>query len=688
MAGEERSGRLRFPWRGGASGQHAPGDWRATIRTRLLVTAVGFAVWTISIEARLLYLQVYRHADFVARAASQQMQTVDAPAKRGDILDRNGRLLAYSVDAESLWADPARVDDVEKTASAICRALDECSASDLRDLGQSLRRKARFAFLQRKLSPAEERRLKALDLPGVGFLTESRRFYPNRELLAHVLGYVGTDNVGLGGLESRYDSQVRGRPGKIIVETDAHQRPVSSRVERQPTSGASLELSIDEVLQHIAERELRQGVLENRAAGGSAIIMNPWTGEILALANYPGFNPNIYGRFSPEIRRNSSTQETYEPGSTFKIVTASAALEEHVIDANDPVDCAPGVISFGSRSIRDVHAYGVLPFSDVIAKSSNVGAIRVGLRVGRERLGRYISRFGFGHTLSPDFEGESPGIVWNTTTLDASALASVTIGYQIAVTPLQMAAAVSSIANGGTLYEPRVVRAFIKDGRRTTIAPKALRRTVSERTALELTAMMEGVIEHGTAKTAQIDGYTLAGKTGTAQKLVNRRYSTTDYNASFVGFLPSRKPALTIVVVVDSPRAHGYYGAVVAAPIFRRIAEASLRHLGIPQTINPPPPVLLTRHDPDALRPTPVRAALIQRALEPARAGLMPDLRGLSARDAVRMLTRVGMTAQLSGSGFVVEQSPAAGSPLVPGAMCALTLGRRPPPDPSGDRTP
>jgi len=686
MIGAQRLSRLRFPWsadRSRTAGSR-PDDWRRTIRARLAVTAIAFAAWTVCIEARLLYLQVYRHGAMVARAESQQLQTVEAPAKRGDIVDRNGRLLAYSVEAESLWADPSKVQDVEKTASLICGALDDCSAAERRDLLQSLRRKGRFAYLARRLSPGAEERLRALELPGLGFLKESRRYYPNKEMLAHVLGYVGTENQGLGGLESRYDSQVRGQPGKVIVETDAHQRPVSSRIEREATSGASLELTIDQYLQNIAERELRNGVLDNRAAGGSALIMNPATGEILALANYPSFNPNIYSKAPDYVRRNRATQELYEPGSTFKIVTASAALEEHVLEPDDPVNCAPGHITFGSRTIRDVHAYGVLPFSEVIAKSSNVGAIRVGLQLGPERLGRYVNRFGFGQALGPDFNGQSAGIVWNPSDLTPSALASVSMGYQVGVTPLQMATAVSSIANGGTLFQPRIVRAFVKDGRRVAVEPKALRRTISEQTALELTAMMEGVTEFGTAKAAQIDGYTVAGKTGTAAKLVGGRYSQTDYNASFVGFLPSRKPQLTIIVVIDSPRANGYYGGAVAAPIFKRIAEASLRQLGIPPTINPTPPVLLTRRDEDTLTPTPVRAAMVERALAPARAGVMPDLRGLSARDAVRMLTTVGMTARLSGSGFVIEQSPVAGSALVRGDVCTLTLGRRPPAESGG----
>ena len=454
---------------------------------------------------------------------------------------------------------------------------------------------------------------------------------------------------------------------------------MSSHVVTQPTTGASLELTVDQVLQHIVERELKAGVLENRAEAGSAIVMDPWTGEILAMANYPAFNPNAFARAADELRRNRATQEIYEPGSTFKVVTASAAIEEDVVQPDDPIDCAPGHIRFGSRVIRDDHRYNVLPFSDVIAKSSNVGAIRVGLRLGPERLVRYVKRFGFGQTLSPDFRGEASGKVWNPAYLDPSALASVSMGYQVSVTPLQMAAAVSSVANGGTLYQPRVVRALLKDGQRQDVVPKALRQTITADTALELTTMMEGVVEHGTARRAQIPGYTIAGKTGTAQKLENGAYSHSAYNASFVGFLPSRRPELTIVVVIDTPRAQGFYGGVVAAPVFRRIAEAAVRHLGIPATINPPAAILASRRS-EAIVPTPVILKGIQPTIEPLREGFMPDLRGLSAREALRTLTSIGMTARISGAGFVSGQSPAAGTPLQAGEACTLTLTRRPPP--------
>jgi cell division protein FtsI (penicillin-binding protein 3) len=693
-ANEHRHGRHQArSGRDGAVAHPAPllSEWRSTLRSRLIVCAVVIAAWTVGIEARLLYLQVVQYDELMEIANRQQLDPLTLPAKRGEILDRNGEVLAYSVDADTIFADPTEVGDVDSTAAKLCAALDDCDAAGRRAMAKALRRDSHFAYLARQVSPDEAYRVRQLDLQGIAFLKESRRYYPKKELASHVLVYVGIDNVGLAGLESTYDSLVRGQDGRILIQTDARQHAIHSRVDRPATAGATLELTIDQYLQHIAERELRAGVEENRAKGGTALIMDPQSGEILALANWPTFNPNTFARADEHARRNRGVQDLYEPGSTFKVVTASAAFEEHVITAADPIDCAPGHIRFGSRIIHDVHAYGVLPFSDVIVKSSNVGAIKVGLRLGPERLGRYISRFGFGQTISPDFRGENPGIVWNPAKLDPSALASVSMGYQVGVTPLQMAAAVSAVANGGTLYEPRVIRASIKEGRRVPVQRKALRRTVSERTAAELTAIMEAVVERGTAKSAQVEGYTIAGKTGTAAKIVDGRYSNSEYNASFVGFLPSRKPALTIVVVIDSPHAVGYYGGVVAAPVFRRIAEASLRHLGIPPNIGAFPPVLRAVHEGEGAPVEPRLVGIKFPVLSPFQElerGVMPELRGLSAREALRLLTQVGATARMVGNGFVNEQTPAAGTVLTEGQTTLLTLGRRPPPLATGGSEP
>ena len=653
--------------------------WRETMRRRVGVIAVSVGLWTVGIEARLIVLQVIQHDALVARAERQQLRTITAPAKRGEILDRRGRVLAFSVDADSIYAVPTEIRDPERVATLLCDTLQECDEDARAGLMKRLSGDRAFAYVRRQVSPRVAQRVAALALDGIGFLKEDRRFYPNRELAAHLLGYVGIDNQGLHGIEFTYDSEIRGRPGKILIQTDARRRAFS-RLERPPTVGATLELSIDEYLQHIVERELRAAVERYGAAGGTIILLEPHTGEILALANEPTFNPNAFAQSTASDRRNRAIQDIYEPGSTFKIVTASAALQEQVIAPDDPVDVSAGMITFGSRRIDDAYRYGILSFTDVIVKSSNVGAIKVGLQVGPERLGQYARRFGFGQTLSRDFQGESKGIVWDPASLNDSALASMSIGYQVGVTPLQMVAAASAVANGGELVEPRVVRAVRVGGQRLAVPTRAIRRSIDARTAATMTTIMEGVVARGTARRAQIQGYTVAGKTGTSQKLVDGRYSESEYNASFVGFVPSRDPAFTALVVIDSPRGKEYGGGAVAAPVFKRVAEAALRHLGIAPTVHPPTPIVARAPAeplPTFAVPSPRPTVLTSAVNLGLGQLLMPDLRGLSARQALRALGNLGVGAHFDGDGFVITQDPPPGAPIDRGSEVALRLQRR-----------
>jgi len=661
----------------------APLDWRVTLRQRVAIVAIATAAWVGCIEARLIYLQIFKRADLVARADRQQMRTQTVPPKRGDILDRRGRILATSVDADSIYAVPTEIANAEDAAKKLCAALEDCTARERQNLIEKLGQQKAFAYVRRQIAPDQAKRVAALNLDGIGFIKESKRFYPNKELAAHLLGYVGIDNTGLDGLEATYDSRIRGKAGTMLVQTDAR-RHVFSRFERPPTYGSTVELSIDEYLQHIAERELHNGVLVNRALGGTAIVMNPRTGEILAMANEPTFNPNTYREAEEAARRNRAVQDLYEPGSTFKVVTASAAIEEKVMNPDTLIDTNPGrLVIDRSRVITDDAGRnsGVLSFAKVIIKSSNIGAVKIGFKVGTDRLSRFVSLYGFGRQVSPDFPAENGGIVWSPEKWTDSALASVSMGYQVAVTPLQMVAAVSSVANGGEYVEPRVVRAIYRNGVRYQTPPKIVRRTVSADTAATLTEIMEGVVTDGTAKLAAIDGYTIAGKTGTAQKLIGGRYSHSDHYASFVGFLPANDPQLAIVVVIDSPHGpNGDHGGRVAAPIFRTIAEPALRYLGIAPTINPTPPVLVASRN-AAGEPPVVGTAATEASLklivdEPE--GIVPDLRGLSARDAVRKLVRLGMTARLTGDGFVVSQDPQPGTPLDAEGVCVVILDRSP----------
>lgn len=657
----------------------SPDCWREVIRRRVLVTASLMLLWGLAIEGRLVHLQVFRHADLVERAARQQSRSIDTHPKRGEILDREGRVLAYSVDADTVVSVPVQVDDPVETTRQLCDVL-ECDEAQRDRLQTRLGEDRLFAYAQRRVSVDAARRIRALDLEGIGLIKESRRFYPNKELAAHLLGYVGTDNTGLHGLEARYDEEVRGRPGRVLVQTDAHNRAFS-RVESPPTAGVSLELTIDKFIQYIAERELRAAVLEHDAAAGSVIVMDPSTGEILALANEPTFNPNSFSDSTPDARWNRATQGVYEPGSTFKIVTAAAALEERLFEPQQTIDTSPGVIRFGSHRITDMgRNYGALSFADVIVKSSNVGASKIGVTLGPERLGRYVTRFGFGQTASRDFAGQSRGNVhrdWSR--LRDADLATTSIGYSISVTPLQMAAAMSAIANGGELVEPRLVRAQISGAQRLEVAPHVVRRAISRETASTLTRILEDVVSRGTARSAQLEGYTVAGKTGTSEKIIDGRYAETGRNvASFVGFVPSTRPALTVLVVIDDVVR---FGGAVAGPVFQRIAEASLRHLGVPPNVDAPSPVLVAA---DGVSGTRVRSASLRLPTQtagnqpPGAAGRMPDLQGLSARSAFGVVTQIGLTAEAHGRGFVTAQTPPPGAVVARGQRVTLQFDRVP----------
>jgi cell division protein FtsI (penicillin-binding protein 3) len=662
-----------------------PRAWQRTVRGRVLVAAALFAVWAVAIQSRLVWLQVYRHEAMLAEANAQKDRTRTVNPRRGDIVDRRGRLLATSVDAVSICAMPKEIGDPAAVVKAVCEALGNCTKKERELFAQRLSQRSRdFAYLRRQVSLEEAARviarIDALKLPGIITEPEPRRYYPNRELAAHVLGYVGTDHRGLAGIEQSYNSKISGTPGSLMVEVDPSGNAFS-RVEKPPVQGDTIELTIDAQLQHIAERELERGVKKHRAEGGSVIIMDPRTGEVLSMANYPPVNPNVYKEYAGELWMNRAVQGVYEPGSTFKVVTASAAMEERVFSPADLIDASAGVWRLGSRRVTEAknHNYGVLSFTDVLVKSSNVGAIKIGLGVGRDRMGRYVRRFGFGERLSGDLPGETRGLLTDPSGWSQSTLASVSMGYEIGVTPLQMAAAVSSVANGGVLVQPRLVRARRHGATRTEVVPLDLRRTISRETAAELVAIMEQVVEEGTAKSARVPGYTVAGKTGTASKIVNRRYSPTDFHASFVGFVPSRQPAFTILVVVDAPHAGQHYGGQVAAPIFQRIADASLRLAGVAPTINPLPPVLVRASAAGVSSSEIVRTAA---AAGPPQISVLvgpptvPDVRGLGAREAARRLVRLGLVPRLTGDGIVIDQDPVAGSVLEPGRPCRLWLGR------------
>lgn len=664
-----------------------PGDvfeetWRASLKKRVIVVVGVLAVWAAVVEGRFIHLQVVQHADLMNQAELRQNRSLTDHAKRGEIVDRNGQILAYSVDTDTVIAVPSAIKNPEETVAKLCAAFGDCTNTERTELIERLSSDKGFAWVRRQIAPDVAARVAKLKLEGIGFRTETKRFYPKKELASHVVGFVNRDNVGLGGVEAAYNSRIVGQDGTSFVQVDSRGRTVQSLVQQPSVPGATIELTIDQYIQHIAERELQAGVEKFNAKGGTAIVMDPQTGEILAEASYPTFNPNFpQDVASDEARKNRAIQDTYEPGSTFKIVTASAAFEENVFKIDDIIDTNPGSIRIPGRSkaITEAkgHNYSAISFEDVIVKSSNVGAVKIGLRVGAERMEQYISRFGFGQAVGRELKGESRGRVASLRELTDSSLASMSMGYEVSVTPLQMVAAIGAVANGGTLYQPHVIRAKIENGVRTAYPPKVINRAIKEETAATITTIMEQVVSspHGTGGLAKIDGYQVAGKTGTAAKVVDSHYSTSEYNVSFAAFVPSRHPRLAILVVIDTPRAGPAYGGSVAAPIFQKIAEASLRQLGVPRSINPVPPVLITAPA-SAISAPIVNADISPVVADASGVDLVPNVQGLSAREALRVLGRAGLVPRVAGDGVVVTQAPLAGAPLERGAVISLQLRR------------
>jgi cell division protein FtsI (penicillin-binding protein 3) len=659
------------------------GCWRDGIKRRTIVVLSFLGLWATAVEARLVQLQVFQHAKMLEEALREEQETIHPVGVRGGIVDRYGQVLACSVPAYAIVATPREISATEraKTIDELCQALSDCSASDREELRATLSTSRSFAYVRRSgaVSPSQAERLRGLKLKGIALMPDTQRYYPNRELAAHVLGFVGQENRGLAGIEFADDELIRGQPGTARVQVDARGHGMETRVDQAPTTGATVELTLDLYLQHIAERELAAGVEAHHADAGTAVIMDPRTGQILAIANVPTFNPNAYEQSSADARRNRAVQDEYEPGSTFKIVTVSAALQERIWSLSDLIDTAPGYLQIGSRRIHDSegHNNGVLSVEDVVVKSSNVGAGKIGLRVGAELMERYVQRFGFGHVLLPDLTGQSAGRVYGINELNESALASMSIGYQIGVTPVQMATAVSVVANGGTLYQPQLVRALVRDGERQAIEPKVIRQAITPETAATLRSILEQVVIRGTGTKAAVEGFSVGGKTGTAAKIINHAYSETAYNASFVGFVPSSNPVLTIVVVVDTPRGGSYFGGDVAAPIFSRIADAALRHLRVLPTVASRVGLVVTPPAPPAILepPAPVAQPIVLRSAD-APGPRMPDVRGLTAREALRALDAAGLVPRLTGSGVVTAQTPKAGDPISAGEVSSLQFGR------------
>lgn len=560
-------------------------DRRGRIFTILLLVVLGYGF----VALKLVYLQVYQSSTLSVRAERQQERLVKLEPKRGTIYDRAGRELAVSLEVDSVYGVPSRVEDPREAARRLSRILKESP----RVLERKLAGDRHFVWLSRKVEPSRARKIRELDSNEVGLQPEPRRFYPKKTLAGVALGFTGVDNSGLEGLERAYDQQLRGERGWVIAEKDAMGRtvfPGGPGFEfKLPQAGHDLVLTIDEVIQHIAEKEIDAMLDTSRAKGGFCIVMNPGTGEVLALAVRNGrakraFNPNEPRNYRPAEWRNRCVTDAFEPGSIFKPVLAAAAIEEKVAHPLERFDCSAGKIKVARRTISDAHKMGILTFTDVIAQSSNVGTIKVALRLGKERFSKYISVFGFGRKTGVDIPGEIPGLVKETGLWSEETLAAIAIGQAIGVTPLQVAVAYSALANGGMLMKPYLVSEIVdRDGSESRkFGPRALGRVVTEQTAAKVRKMLQRVVEAGTGEKARPSGYTAAGKTGTAQKIDRKTgsYSKTEYISSFVGFVPATSPKLVILVMVDSPEGV-IYGGTVAAPVFKAVAEQSLAYLQV-----------------------------------------------------------------------------------------------------------
>ena len=571
---------------------------RNSTNLRLYLLGSILVVWSLGICMRLVYLQIFSYGRYEQRAVRQQQRTEEVSAKRGIIYDRAGRELAMSVAVDSVFAVTAEIPDLASTLSLISKI----TKTDPHELLARCRGAKSFCWVSRKADSETAERIRALNLRGIYFQKESKRFYPKRDLAAQVIGYVGTDDSGLSGIEREFDDKLKGEPGQMIISVDARKKWLG-RTEQEPQPGENVVLTIDEQIQYIAERELAAAIAETHAIAGTVIVENPHTGEILALANQPTFNPNVSREITPEKLKDHAVSDVYEPGSTFKLVTISAALEEKLTNPNEVFDCQMGSIVYNGMRIRDSKPHGLLTVTKVLADSSDVGSIKIAMRLGEDRFYKYIRAFGFGSQTGIELPGESRGLTKPVSRWSKVSIAAISMGQEIGISPIQLAGLISTIGNDGVAVPARIVA--------STTAPQATpklivfkpaegHRVISSRTAAQMKAMMQDVVLEGTGKKAILEGYSSAGKTGTAQKVdpATGTYSRTKYVASFAGFAPINDPAIVVAVILDS--AVGLHqGGQVSAPVFQRVAQQVLEYMHVPHDVDLPRnrQLLLARKD-------------------------------------------------------------------------------------------
>jgi cell division protein FtsI/penicillin-binding protein 2 len=663
-------------------------------RLRWLVVWVLAVVWMAAVLTRLSYLQLFHYSEYLAKAQRQQQRIFEISPMRGVIYDRRGRELAVSLPMDSLFGDPAEITDVEMAARLLSRVLDvprEEIETKILEAHTPVR-------LARKLSPENVQRIEDMNLRGVFFQKENRRVYPQRELAASVLGYVDVDERGIGGIEYSLDKQIRGRPGRMMVMADGRRRWYDRR-ESAADPGASVALTIDETIQYIAEKELRRAIEATHAKHGTVVVQDPNSGELLAVANWPTFDPNDAGAYPDDDRMDRAVAAAYEPGSTFKVLTLTGAIANGVTNPDELVDCQMGQILVGRRVIHDWHRFGVLSVRGILANSSDVGAIKIALRLGAPRFYKTIQGFGIGQATGIELPGENRGLLRPVENWSANSIGSLAIGQEVSVTPVQIVSAISAVANGGTLYRPRIV-SEMKGGTSPLLRAGAQPRQATDaRTAAQLREMMEGVVLEGTGKPARLNGYTAAGKSGTAQKInpATGRYSKDEYNASFVGFAPVNNPAITILVVLESP-VGPHHGGEVGGPVFKRVAEQVLAYLDVPHDVAVQPGAEMAKNqrgapashsaskEPDTSEAR--YAAAVENAAPAAGTGAptvaigdgsavtLPNLAGQTIRGVTEACSRLGLMPSLIGDGIAVEQFPGAGTQVPRGSRVTVRFGR------------
>ena len=627
--------------------------------SRLGVAKILFLAMFLVIAGRAFQLQVLQGEKLMQLGERQHLKEWIVLPKRGALLDRAGEPLALSMESQSVYARPHRVQDPEQLSQGLARILNLRAA----DVKQKLTSDKPFVWIKRQVSSPEAEKIQALNPTGIGMFYEPNRYYPQNQLAGQLIGFVGRDSEGLEGLELKYNDYIRGEAGSSVTERDALGRRVLVQgVEglRIPP-GSDVHLTLNTSIQHIAEKELEATVLKYRAKSGVAIVMEPLTGEVLALANYPAFDPNNYSKQSADQRRNRAVTDSFEPGSTFKTILAAAALEEGVVGKEDLFYCEMGKYPYAGKVIHDTHPHGWLSFAKILQVSSNIGFTKVAQKLKKDRYYRYIEKFGFGQVTGIDVPGEVPGLLRKPESWSAIDLATHAFGQGISATPLQMVTAYAAIANGGFLMRPYVTRRVVSPQGEIVfeIQPHVVRRVISEKTARSLASILKDVTnEGGTGVMANVDGFEVAGKTGTAQKAdpVHGGYAAKKRVASFVGFVPANDPRLVALVLIDEPEVN-VYGGVVAAPAFRNIAQAALRHLAVA-----PQQAALIPALPSQLE------AIVRRVAKPNSAGTMetngdaaPDFVGLSLREALEKAQTLKLKLRLQGNGYVVKQSPQAG---------------------------